>query len=98
MGNTAVAVLHYDKSGEIANASPRMARAMRDMPGSERPIDFGFGAVISWDHASGYQVCVIHGNTGWRVTYESDVPDDVLQAVADRLKMRGWKCTPPKSK
>lgn len=52
MGNTAVAVLHYDMSGEIANASPRMARAMRDMPGSERPIDFGFGAVISWDHAS----------------------------------------------
>lgn len=96
MGNTAVAVLHYDMSGEIADVSPRMARAMRDMPGSERPIEFGFGQVIAWDHASGYQVCVIHGNTGWRLGFGRDAPDDVVQAVANALKMMGWKVSPPK--
>jgi len=98
MGNTAVAVLHYDMSGEIAKASPRMAQAMREMPGSDKPLDFGFGRVIAWDHADGYQVCVVHGNTGWRVGSDNDVPDDVLRAVADKLKMRGWKVSPPKLK
>lgn len=96
MGNTAVAVLHYDCSSEIKRADERMARAMLDMPGSDTPIDFHFGKIISWDHASGYQVCVIHGNTGWRLGFDNDPPLSVQQAVAEALKRYGWKVSPPK--
>lgn len=96
MGNTAVAALHYDMTSEIERADKRMARAMRDMPGSEKPQDFYFGKVISWGHASSYQVCVIHGNTGWRIGFECEAPEDVLESVAAALRHHGWKCTPPK--
>jgi hypothetical protein len=96
MGNSAVAVLHYDLHDEIKKISPRLAAAMRDFPGADGPIDFGLGRVISWDHADGYQVVVVHGNTGWRLYSQAAVPDDVEQSVANALKLRGWKCTPPK--
>lgn len=96
MGNTAVAVLHYDMHDEIERASKRMARAMIDMPGSPKPQDFGFGRIISWDHSSGHQVCVVYGNTGWRIGFESSAPDHVVESVANALRHHGWKCTPPK--
>jgi hypothetical protein len=95
MGNTAVAVLHFDMHDQIELASPRMAQAMVDMPGSDKPKDFGFGRVISWDHSSGYQVCVIQGNTGWRVSFDNDLPYSVLKAITDVLEMRGYRVTPP---
>jgi hypothetical protein len=98
MGNSAVAVLHYDMLHEIERASKRMADAMLAMPGSEKPQRFGFGSIVSWDHADGYQVCVIHGNTGWRIGPDNDVPEDVLKAAVDMLKWRGYKITPPQKK
>ena len=96
MGNTAVAALHYDMTSEIEKADKRMAQAMRDMPSSDKPKDFYFGKIISWGHSSSYQVCVIHGNTGWRIGFECEAPEDVLKSVADALSYHGWKCTPPK--
>jgi hypothetical protein len=98
MGNTAVAVLHYDCFEEVKASSERMAYAMREMPGSKRPQDFGFGSIISWDHSSGHQVCVVYGNTGWRIGFECEAPDDALKAVAEALREHGWKCTPPKAR
>lgn len=98
MGNSAVAVLHYDMFGEIKSAAPRMAAAMRDMPGSDRPKDFGFGQIVSWDHASGYQVVVVHGNTGWRVGMDEYAPpDEVLSAVSNALRAHGWRVDKPKA-
>lgn len=98
MGNTAVAVLHFDMHGEIKKALPRAAQAMLAMPGSDRPQDFGCGAVVSWDHSSGYQVCVIHGNTGWRVGVdENPPPQDVLQAVANALRAHGYRVDQPRT-
>lgn len=96
MGNSAVAVLHYDHFGEINRSVPRVAEAMRDKPSSpDAPVDFGFGAVVSLDHANGYQVCVIHGNTGWRVgVLECPPPDDVLAACANALSAHGWTVRP----
>lgn len=97
MGNTAVAVLHYDMHGEIKDALPRAAMAMLTMPGQKRPQDFGCGAVVSWDHASGYQVVVVHGNTGWRIGNDENVPPtDVLASVAEALRRHGYKVTAPK--
>jgi len=97
VGNTAVAVLHYDHSSEIARALPRAANAMRSMPGADKPQDFGCGAVVSWDHAHGYQVVVVHGNTGWRVgAEENPPPDDVLIACANALRAHGWRVDKPK--
>lgn len=99
MGNTAVAVLHYDFSKEIKDMSPSMWEAMRDMPGKTKPNDFHFGSVIAWGHASGYQVCVVHGNTGWRVGMdENPPPDNVLVAVAAALRAHGWRVEKPKGK
>ena len=98
MGNTAVAVLHYDHSQEISRALPRAASAMRDMPGSVRPQEFGCGAVISWGHADSYQVVVVHGNTGWRVgMWDAPPPDDVMAACADALRRHGWRVEKPKT-
>lgn len=97
MGNSAVAVLHYDMSGEITRALPRAAEAMRAMPGSREPQDFGVGRVVSWDHAAGYQVVVVHANTGWRVgNDEHPPPDDVLLAVSNALRAHGWRVEKPK--
>jgi hypothetical protein len=97
VGNSAVAVLHYDMSGEIKTVSERLWTAMRDMPGQTKPNDFHFGRVVSWDHASGYQVVVIHCNTGWRVGMdENPPPDDVLQACANALRAHGWSVKKPK--
>ena len=98
MGNTAVAVLHYDHSAEIREVSPRIGRAMSDMPGSDKPRDFGFGSVVSWDHSSGHQVVVVNANTGWRVGMdERPPPDHVLQAVANALRAHGWRVEKPRS-
>lgn len=98
MGNTAVAVLHYDMHDDIEKAAPRMGEAMLSMPGRERPADFGFGQIISWDHSSGPQVCVVYGNTGWRVSLDNEVPQRVLDEIVDILKWRGYKITAPKEK
>ena len=98
MGNSAVAVLHYDCSAEIKEVMPRLWEAMRDFPGKSLPNEFGVGRVISWDHASGYQVCVIHGNTGWRVgIVENQPPIDVLKACANALRAHGYRVTEPKN-
>jgi len=97
LGNTAVAVLHYDCHSEIKRISPQMARAMTDMPGTDEQ-DFGFGRIVAWDHSSAHQVCVIHGNTGWRVLSDNKLPPDVEQALADALKRRGWSVRAPMSR
>jgi hypothetical protein len=97
MGNSAVAVLHYDHMPLIRDQSERLANAMLSMPGSRQPIDFGVGRVVSWDHASGYQVVVVAKNTGWRVGIdEQPPPDDVLQACANALRAHGWSVKKPK--
>lgn len=94
MGNSAAAVLHFDCASEIKKAIPDLWVAMRDMPGAKRPNNFSVGAVVSWDHASGYQVCVIHGNTGWRVgVSDNEPPADVLEAVSNALRAHGYRVT-----
>lgn len=97
MGNSAVAILHYDMHGEIKRSLPRAAEAMRAMPGSVMPQDFGVGAVVSWDHANEYQVVVVHANTGWRIGIDDNPPpDDVLLAVSNALRAHGWRVEKPK--
>lgn len=97
MGNSAVAVLHYNHLPVIRGQSEGLANAMLAMPGSRQPIDFGVGRVVSWDHSSGHQVVVVYGNTGWRVGMdEHPPPDHVLQACANALRAHGWTVKKPK--
>lgn len=95
MGNSAVVVLHYDCFDEIEKHSKRLADAMRRFPSSHKPEDFGFGRVIAWDHSSGAQVCVVYGNTGWRIGMDNDVPERAINAIVDILKWRGYKVKSP---
>lgn len=98
MGNTATAVLHFDMWDQICEAHPRMWEAMSDHANNgERTSNFGFGQVISWDHSSGYQVCVVHGNTGWRLGFECEAPKDVLEAAAAALRHHGYVIKGPVS-
>lgn len=100
MGNTAVAVLHFDMWHETNKIDPRLGEAMIAIAeGKDRrrgDTDFGRGRVISWDHADGYQVCVVHGNTGWRLTHDREFPDACMKAIISQLEWRGYKVIPPK--
>jgi hypothetical protein len=102
MGNNVVAVLYTDMIPEMErpDAGKRLANGVLSFINGREDLKgwFGFGQVFSWDHSSGYQVCVVGRNAGYRVGFDNDVPDDVLRAVADVLKMREWKVTAPKSK
>ena len=44
-----------------------------------------YGEVISQDHANGYQVVIVHGNTGWRLD-DPNLPEECLKALEQQLK------------
>ena len=57
-------------------------------------VRIGAAQVISWDHASGFQVVVCHGNTGWRVCPwkgADPLPPDVEQALIAQVKQLGYQ-------
>ena len=97
MSTIATTVLYYDHSSEIKKQSPRMWEAMREFASGEPALLkgwFGFGQIVAWDHSGGYQVCVIHGNTGWRLGNEDKPPPQyVLDSVATALRRHGYKVT-----
>lgn len=101
MGNNVVAVLYTDMMPEMRaqGASQRLHDGVQSLLNGRESLPgyFGFGQAFSWDHSSGYQICVVGRNTGYRICYDNEVPDDALKAVAETLKMRGWKVTPPKT-
>lgn len=95
MGLSSVAVLHHDMHDQFA---PNIRRAMREVNGANQNVDFGCGRIVSWDHANGYQVVVVHGNGGWRIgSDESPPPPDYLRAVAAALRAHGYRVTAPKT-
>jgi len=87
MGNNTVAVLYNDMHRELAEAMPRLGWAMRHFgfggrSRAKEEAHFGCGQIISCDHASGYQVVVVHGNTGWRVGADEEIRPDVIFHLA----------------
>ena len=96
MGNNTVAVLYNDMHRELAEAMPRLGWAMRHFgfggrSRAKEEAHFGCGQIISCDHASGYQVVVVHGNTGWRVGADEEIRPDVIRALCDAIDRSGWK-------
>lgn len=100
MGLNCVAILLNDCCGEIerngGTVGPRMSRAMQDYAASADSRHDGYfhvGKVISRDHADGYQVTVVHGNTGQHITEAANLPPYVLSQLADCLTRHGWNVT-----
>lgn len=99
MGLNSVAVLFNDFCGEIANSGrlgQRISFAMQEWNPVERKGFFGAGRVISRDHSDGYQVVIVHGNTGQVVQDANDLPDMPLRQMAECLIRHGWTARPPK--
>ena len=100
MGNNVVAVLYTDMMQEMQapEAGKRLHDGVRSLLNGREPLMgyMGFGNAFSWDHSSGFQVCVVGKNSGWRVGYDNDIPPDVLNAVVQVLKDRGYRVSKPK--
>jgi hypothetical protein len=92
MGNTAVALLNYDHLSKISDQSPSLARAMRNFASNKQhsDVNFDFGSIISFDHSSGIQVCIVGHGTGWRIGVGCPVPDYVMTSVATALNRDGY--------
>lgn len=53
-----------------------------------------YGSIISQDHADGYQVCIVHGNMGWRADnaeYDKYLGWQALDAMKDCLERNGYR-------
>jgi hypothetical protein len=95
MGNIAVALLNYDRIHLIPNNALDVANAMKShalVPTNKQTNrNFRFGAVISSDHSSVYQVVVVGRGTGYRLGTDT-LPSHLLEVVASQLKSSGYKC------
>jgi len=91
--NTVVMLLndHHSKWPEEIN----QARRKRDFRTS--PLDgwFGWGKIISEDHADGHQVVVAHGNTGSSLGPSLPATQAELDALAMVLRGHGYSVKRP---
>lgn len=99
MGLNCVAVLLNDCCGELERDGGRYGGRMSYAMQNWSPITlegwFGAGRVISRDHADGYQIVIVHGNTGERISEANDLPYWTLKQMAECLNRHGWRAKPP---
>ena len=99
MGYNTVAVLLNDFTGEFRNngehLGKRIAYAMNAWDRVSLDGYFHAGRVISRDHADGYQLVIVHGNTGSILDEALDLPKPVLERLASVLNRHGWRAKPP---
>lgn len=102
MGWNTVAVLLNDATGQIegdAEFGRRLAYGMRRMSNGERinvdartsrSVHANAATIISHGHADSYQIVVVCGNTGYRVTHDPDdgTPPEIIACIEHVLKMR----------
>lgn len=103
MGFNSVAVLLNDHMLQIAESGAlgkRMADAVRDYSSVRGRHNFGSGMIISQDHADGYQVTVVHGNFGWRVSdadydkyFDGIYAWQAFNQMKECLERNGYKVT-----
>ena len=103
MGFNTVAVLYNDHTHRLESDGPigkQIAAAMRSFasPRSRTDTWFGAGQVISQAHADGYQVVVVHGNTGSCCDDANDLGWMALDQMQRCLERHGYKVTKPKVK
>lgn len=87
MGYNTVAVLLNDCHSEWPEDT---RKASRDRSLGQSPLSgyFGWGRLLSQDHASGHQVVVVHGNTGSRMGPSEPATQADLDALA--MALRPW--------
>lgn len=94
MGLNCVAVLLNDFCGELkkddGRLSRRMSHEMCNTIVGHTSGYFGAGRIISRDHADGYQVVVVHGNTGCTIDKAENLPTWQQDALAECLRRHGW--------
>lgn len=101
MGYNTVIVLLNDHLGEVEDSGPlgrKIGDSVRGYP-RRHTLDFGCGAVISQDHANGFQVTVTHGNMGWRidkVDYDRFLGWQALDQMKACLERNGYCVTKAK--
>lgn len=102
MGWNSVAMILNDRLGDLAadpHAGEMIATAVRGINSNRRgDNNFRYGQVISHDHADGYQVVVVHGNTGWRLRDSdpngwSKLGWQALDQMAEALTKHGYRVT-----
>lgn len=101
MGFNTVAVLLNDHTADFEKDGPlgkRVAYAMNAWSPVTLDGWFGAGRVISRDHADGYQLVVVHGNTGQMLSEANDLPWLTLSQLAECLNKHGWRAKPPARK
>ena len=94
MGYNTVAVLLNDYHIEWPE-DVRKASRERDFGGAALSGYFGWGRLLSQDHASGHQVVVVHGNTGSRLGPSEPATQAELDALAMILRGHGYSVKRP---
>lgn len=96
MGWNTVVVLFNDLTSEWDDRVAQAARAWRRNPRGLRGSGwFGFGQVLSMDHADGRQVVVVHGNTGRAMSPSDPAEQADLDALAMVLRGHGYTVRRP---
>ena len=99
MGLNCVAVLLNDKCHDFERHGEaignRISYAMQNWNSITNDGYFNAGRVISRDHADGYQITVVHGNTGCHISDAEGLPLYALEQLADCLKRHGWLARRP---
>ncbi len=100
MGYNTVVVLYDDQRNRWPEDIKSAASSLKSPFSSERSFasreSFGYGSVISTDHADEDQVCVVGQNFGRRIT-SLDAPDvqSDLNVLADLLRAHGYSVKAP---
>lgn len=94
MGYNTVAVLLNDCHSEWPED---IRKASRERGFGQSPLAgyFGWGRLLSQDHASGHQVVVVHGNTGSRLSPSLPATPEELHELAMILRGHGYSVKRP---
>ena len=93
MGFNSVVVIFNDRVGDKGRSIGAMDDAIRAYPPrhhDQLSTYFGWGQVISCEHADLTQVVVIGENTGKRVQDARDLPRNALEQMAECLRRHGY--------
>lgn len=99
MGYNTVVVVYNDMMGHSTRSLARMDEAIRNWHGRREgdhlATYFGWGQVLSCEHADYEQVVVVGRNTGQRIRDAKDLSAIALEDMAKCLERHGYKVSPP---
>jgi len=92
MGYNTVVVLYNDQQGRWED---RLLLAAREVGFNGAPRCFGYGMVLSCDHADALQVVVVGRNTGKRISATDQASQPDLDALSEVLRGHGYTVRKP---